>query len=84
LGDTHSADWIGRVAEESADAAGDGNEEKSEDDDENAGEKILVPLGLRALDGEKSEEHPDHGDDQDGADDDPAHGDVAVDAAGSR
>src|SRR5216684_4336998 len=83
-GDAHSADRVGRVAEESTDAAGDGNKEKSEHDDEDSGEEVLVPLGLRALDREKGEEHPDHGDDEDGADDDPAHGNVAVNAARRR
>ncbi len=44
---------------------------------------ILVPTRFGALHGMEGEQHPHHGDDDDGADDDPAHGHVAIDAAGS-
>ena len=48
-GDAHAADGIGRIAEEAADAAGDGDEEKSENDDEDRGEEILIPMSVARL-----------------------------------
>ena len=66
----------------SADAASDGDEKKTENHDEDRGKKILVPASGGAFDRVKGEEHPHHGDDDDGADHHGAHGNVAIDAAG--
>ena len=63
-GDAHAADGIRRVAEEAADARGDGDEEKSEDSDENSGEEIVIPARFSALDRVEGEEHPHHHDDR--------------------
>ena len=78
--DAHAADWVGGIAEQPADARRHGNKEEAEDGDENTGQKIVVPLRIRALHRMKRQQRPHHGDDEDRADDDPAHGDVAVDS----
>ena len=79
-GDAHAADGIGRIAEQAADARRHGDKEKAEYGDEDAGKQILPPFRFRAFHGMKGEQYPEHSNDERGADDDPTHGDFAIDA----
>ena len=47
-----------------------------------AAKKILVPAGGGTFDRVEGEQHPHHGDDDDGADHHSAHGNVAIDSIG--
>src|SRR5580704_9084321 len=83
-GDAHAADGIRGIAEQAADTSGHSDKQKSEDNNKDSGEQILPPAGLRALHGMKRQEYPHHDDDYEGANDNYAHGHIAINAIDCR
>ena len=79
-GDGHAADRVRRVADQAADAGGDGNEKKAEDDNEDRREEIGEAAGHGAGDWFEFQQGPHHGHDDGRADDHDAHGHVAFGA----